>query len=99
MEAIAAGWNHSCAIVNGGAVCWGSNQLGQLGNNSTTDSLVPVQVTGLTASVHSIAVGDFHTCALVDHAVQCWGWNQSYQLGNNSTANSLVPVQVTGLTE
>ena len=31
-QAVTAGWYHACAVVNGGAACWGSNQFGQLGN-------------------------------------------------------------------
>ena len=43
---IAAGSFHSCALVRGGAMeCWGHNALGELGNGSTTISLVPVMVT------------------------------------------------------
>jgi len=41
----AVGGNHTCAIDgNGKAWCWGANNMGQLGNNTTTDSLTPVQV-------------------------------------------------------
>ncbi len=35
VTAIAAGANGSCAIVNGGAQCWGDNGYGELGNNCT----------------------------------------------------------------
>ena len=47
---VSVGTNHACAIVtemNGSspkAYCWGDNSSGQLGNRSTTDSLVPVAV-------------------------------------------------------
>jgi alpha-tubulin suppressor-like RCC1 family protein len=94
----AGGAYHACAVVNGGAQCWGGNAEGQLGNNSTIDSHVPVQVEGLTSGVKAIVVGSKHTCALVKGGVQCWGSNNSGELGNNSMTRSFVPVQVHGLT-
>ena len=36
--------SHACALKNGGVLCWGLNGFGQLGNNSTTASPVPVPV-------------------------------------------------------
>ena len=48
VRAIGTGFYHSCAVLSTGAAkCWGKNNEGQLGNNSTTDSLVPVSVTGI----------------------------------------------------
>lgn len=95
---VGAGEYHSCAIVNGGVRCWGSNHFGQLGNNSATDTDYPTQVQGLTSGVTAVAAGFAHTCAIVNGGVQCWGANENGQLGNNSTTDSLVPVQVQGLT-
>lgn len=45
---------NSCALDTAGkAYCWGWSGSGQLGNNSTTNSLVPVSVIGLPG-VHSV---------------------------------------------
>jgi alpha-tubulin suppressor-like RCC1 family protein len=96
---IATGGSHTCAIVNGGAQCWGYNANGQLGNATLDNSPLPVQVSGLTAGVTAIACGDDHCCAIVDDGVQCWGDSMFGSLGNGTTvAISTRPVQVAGLT-
>jgi prepilin-type N-terminal cleavage/methylation domain-containing protein len=96
---ITAGFGTStCAIANDdNAYCWGNNSNGQLGNNSTTNSSVPVAVntaSGLGAnSVKSLRVAALHTCAIsISNQTYCWGLNTQGQLGNGTTAQSLVPV-------
>ena len=97
---IGAGWDHSLALCSDGTLAaWGGNAYGQLGNNSTTDSLVPVAVTqsGVLAgkTVASVTVREDHNLALCsDGTLAAWGDNSSGQLGNNSMSGSSVPVAV-----
>lgn len=90
--AVAAGGNHTCAIVTGGAVrCWGKNDVGQLGlgnmdnRGEQPDDMNPSVSTvdlGNGRRATSLAAGDAHTCAILESgAVKCWGYNAAGQLG------------------
>lgn len=96
---LAAGRDHTCAVVDGGAVrCWGDNGSGQLGDGTTNSHNTPVAVTGLGDTVDAITAGDDFTCALLnDKSVQCWGWNGYGQLGDDTREERTTPVTVTGL--
>ena len=85
-KSITAGVYDTCALLNNGMVqCWGYNLLGQLGNGTTTNSSVPVMVSGITNAT-AITAGGGHNCAaLTDGAVLCWGYNEYYELGNGTT--------------
>ena len=99
VSAIAAGGTHTCALTDAGSVwCWGWNAAGQLGNSSNIDSLVPVQVTGITSGATRITAGHSHTCAVAYGAARCWGVGGNGQLGTGTQSSSNVPVQVSGLT-
>jgi alpha-tubulin suppressor-like RCC1 family protein len=96
---VAAGVDHSLALKSDGTVwAWGNNNHGQLGNNTSVGSLVPVQVPGLD-HVTKISAGYGFSLALrSDGTVWAWGWNDKAQLGAFSKSPfSLVPVQVPGL--
>lgn len=97
-SSVGAGGTSSCAIVNGGVKCWGSNSAGQLGTGNNTISSVPTDVVGISSGATSIAVGVNYACAIAaGSAAKCWGVNDSGQLGNSSTQPSNVPVDVVGL--
>jgi alpha-tubulin suppressor-like RCC1 family protein len=100
---VSAGRDFSCAVKSDGTVwCWGQNDKGQLGNNSTTDTTSPVQVVGaggagVLAGVRSMASGEKQSCAVKnDGTVWCWGENNNGQLGDGGGANRSTPGQVVG---
>ncbi len=75
VSAIAAGYEHSCALTREGTVrCWGANYYGQLGPGVSADTAAaPVTVTGLTGVI-AIAAGGYRTCIVnSDRTVACWG--------------------------
>jgi alpha-tubulin suppressor-like RCC1 family protein len=101
---LSCGASHACVVTTSGEVrCWGNNDHGQLGNNSTiasaTGGATAINVgTGLTAI--SVAAGVNHTCAILrngilEDKVKCWGYNNQGQLGLANTetiGNGLDPL-------
>jgi hypothetical protein len=101
---VSLGDRHTCALkTNGTVYCWGANDIGQLGDNTTTERHTPVQVKGVggvdyLTNVSQISLGYGHACALkTNGTVYCWGYNSSGQLGDNTTTNRYTPVQVKGV--
>lgn len=96
---LTAGLGHTCVVIGGAAKCFGANNFGQVGNNSTVDAVSAKDVSGLSSGVTAVSAGDWHNCALTTGGgVKCWGRNTSGQLGNGTvTNNQKTPVNVDGL--
>jgi hypothetical protein len=82
---IAAGGNHTCAVLGSGHVaCWGTNDDWQLGDGTQEPTETPVLVHGLSDAVE-LTAGAAHTCALRSNGtVWCWGNTENGRLGNGS---------------
>ncbi|WP_246098556.1 S-layer homology domain-containing protein [Saccharibacillus brassicae] len=100
VKAIVGTYASAYALKTDGTVwAWGGyNENGQLGNDTTTGSQVPVRVLGLPANVAEIRGGNQHGVALTeDGDVYAWGFNQMGQIGNGTLTNSLHAIKVEGL--
>jgi alpha-tubulin suppressor-like RCC1 family protein len=88
--AVTRGTEHACGLAaNGGAYCWGSNRLGQLGDGDDSPSTKSRAVAVATAETFiAISAGANHTCALTREGVAyCWGLNLTGELGQALVAN------------
>ena len=100
IKAIMGGEVHNVALKSDGTVwAWGGNfTFGLLGNGTTNEAHLPVQVSGLN-SIIALGGRDYHTLAIASNGtVWAWGWNSTGALGDGTTNATLVPVQVVGLT-
>ena len=98
---VTAGLDHSCGVTTSGAAyCWGRNEAGELGNDSTTSgcattppdpcSYVPLLVEGGLA-FKSVKAAESFSCGLATNGDgYCWG------LATGGTPASHVPVKVSG---
>ncbi len=91
---ITAGEQHTCALRNDkAAMCWGKDDVGQLGNDPTlANSAVPQLVAG-NHLYASLDAGRAHTCGVdTGGAAWCWGWDGNGQLGDGGGfTNSTTP--------
>ena len=99
---VSVGNGSKCVLhLDGGVSCWGNNNVGQVGDGTTTRRSAPVRLTGITDAVDiSVSLGSnrvpTHVCALhEDRSVSCWGSNEIEQLNDGTTRDGLTPREVT----
>jgi alpha-tubulin suppressor-like RCC1 family protein len=99
MMMVAAGRFHTCALSPQGSVwCWGQNENGALGDDSSIDRALPVQPLGLPDAAVSLSAGAGGTCAVLRNGdAYCWGSNSNGQLGDGTRIHRPRPVRVRGL--
>ncbi len=88
---VAAGGTHACGLTTAGkALCWGLDNLSQLGNGDSVlvNSTTPIPIkSNLTFS--QISAGGDHTCAIATNgSTLCWGDNRRGQVGVGSLVDS-----------
>lgn len=93
---VSVGGEGACALMSSGGIdCWGLDDLGQLGDGTTTTtdtcendwpcSPSPVAVTGITNATQ-VNAGGGDTCALlVTGRINCWGANWEGALGDGTS--------------
>jgi alpha-tubulin suppressor-like RCC1 family protein len=76
---------------------WGTNNFGQLGDNTTVSKSSPVSVVGGFCDWCQIGNGESHSLAIRQNGtLWAWGFNTGGQLGDNTTVSKLSPVSVVG---
>jgi prepilin-type N-terminal cleavage/methylation domain-containing protein len=97
---LTAGYEHTCAVADQAAYCWGRGNVGQIGNGYTGDTVSPTAVnsTGVLSgrTVSSIVSSNgTHTCAIADGLPFCWGAGSFGRLGTGfSPSYSATPAAV-----
>jgi uncharacterized repeat protein (TIGR02543 family) len=99
---VTLGGHHSSALTSSGRLfMWGSNEYGQLGNNTTAHQTIPINITShfsLLAGekITQVSLGNGHSSALTSSGrLFMWGINFSGQLGDGTTSSKLTPTDIT----
>ncbi len=100
---VTAGWDLTCAVLNGEVGCFGSGRLGGIGRGDTENwgaqpgqmgNLVPITLPGPTLKVDQVAAGlsgNDHTCLLfTNKRAVCFGYNPYGECGAGTTTSPLL---------
>jgi alpha-tubulin suppressor-like RCC1 family protein len=85
---------HVCGVADDNLYCWGGNDVGQVGNNTSgVDALTPQLVSNAVWT--DVTAGVYHSCGISGGALWCWGSNFDLQLGTPQVQTTIdEPVQI-----
>ena len=85
-KVISSSGSNTCSITaDYRLVCWGANDMGQLGqgNTGSISGFVNITLSSLEEPI-DVAVGEHHTCIVTSQGkIECWGQNDFGQLGRD----------------
>lgn len=92
-SALSVGHGFACAIEDGAALCWGQNNLRQLGGEGRENREEAAAVEGLPGPASQVVAGAMSACALLETGeIYCWGSGASGGVGNEEfTVEGLGP--------
>lgn len=97
VERIYPGFEHACSRSAGTKVpwCWGANDHGQVGINTTSAFEAPQAVVGVEA-IDTMSPGYRSTCMSTNSTIAafCWGANDYGQFGSQPGADQPLPTSV-----
>lgn len=95
---VSVGGRHVCRLLrSGGVECWGSNDVGQLGDGTLVDKQTPVAVKDLTDAIQ-VTTGQEGTCAVRKGGqVVCWGRHPAWDTPRPWEHEHVVPFTVEGM--
>lgn len=83
--------DHTCAVYQRRAYCWGDNLEGQVGDGTVEKRDKPVRI-GAFDDVVDISAGYTHSCLVrANSDVYCWGKNDRGQLGDGTKTDRHEP--------
>ncbi|BDR53420.1 hypothetical protein KIM372_13270 [Bombiscardovia nodaiensis] len=97
-DSLAVGLWHNLAIdTNGSLWAWGFNDRGMLGDGTTIDRSVPIQVQAPAGvKFKQVSASAYHSLALdTDGNVWAWGDNSYSRLGDGTATYRFTPVKIT----
>ncbi|MBK7585378.1 MAG: hypothetical protein IPI67_34955 [Myxococcales bacterium] len=94
LERVYPGHQHVCGRTVGEKIpwCWGANDNGQIGINTSSASELPVQVLG-AQTIDTMYIGARHSCLITQSASEgvCWGANDFGQFGGQPSLDQPLP--------